>query len=303
MKSKRLPLSVIILTYNEEASIADCLLSVCGWAGEVFVVDSGSTDRTVEIVRQYTANIAEHPFENYAQQRNWAQEHLPLSFEWLFHIDADERVTPELVGELDHFFTSGMSNRVDAVLVRRRGIFLGRPMLHGGIYPVYHLRVFHHDKGRCEDRLYDQHFITDGRTHKLDGDLLCIVTTDLSDWMRRHVRWAILEAQEQLASQSHREPNQVRARLHGTPIEQRRWLRNDVYGRAPLFFRAFGYFFYRYFLRLGFIDGYEGLIFHFLQGFWYRFYVDAHIYEMRKAQYLPGRQSTDSAGPLPLSEH
>jgi glycosyltransferase involved in cell wall biosynthesis len=269
---------------------------VIDWAGEVFVVDSGSTDQTVAIAQRYTDKVVSHPFENYSQQRNWAQDNLPLANEWVFHIDADERVTPELVQSLRRFFANNELAGVDGLLISRRSVFFGRPILHGAHYPVYHLRVFRRDKCRCEDRLYDQHFVTDGNTMKLHGDLIDIMTSDLAVWTIRHARWGILEAQEQMRNQVML--TQVVARVHGTPIERRRWLRTSVYGRAPLFFRAFGYFCYRYFIRLGFLDGTEGLIFHFLHGFWYRFYIDAQLYEMRKQQKLSTEQHVVQTEPM-----
>jgi glycosyltransferase involved in cell wall biosynthesis len=278
----RLPLSAIILTFNEEANIEDCLRSVCGWAGEVFVVDSGSTDRTLDIARRYTDKIVQHPFEHYARQRNWAQEHLPLTHEWVFHIDADERAMPELVQSLRRFFADAGSRYTDGLMITRRTVFMGRAIMHGGHYPTYHLRVFRRHRGRCEDRLYDQHFIVDGATRRITGDLIDTITADLAAWLARHAHWATLEAQEHLATEEDKHRQRVAARLTGTPIERRRWLRTSLYGRAPLFLRAFGYFVLRYFLRLGFLDGVEGLIFHFLQGCWYRFYIDAKIYEAQQ---------------------
>lgn len=282
VSDKHLPISVIILTYNEEVNIEACLRSVYDWAGEVFVVDSGSTDRTLEIARRYMDKIFHHPFENYSRQRNWAQQNLPLAYEWVFHIDADERVTPELVQSLRKFFVSDAYESVDGLLVSRRTVFLGRPILHGGHYPVYHLRVFRRYKGYCEDRLYDQHFVVNGATRRISGDLTNVITSDLAVWVSCHARWGALEAQEQIRETQSTRSNRVEGRPTGTPIERRRWLRSSVYGRAPLFLRAFAYFLYRYILRLGFLDGTEGLIFHFLQGCWYRFYVDAQIWEAKR---------------------
>jgi glycosyltransferase involved in cell wall biosynthesis len=282
VNSQPLPISVIVLTYNEEANIEACLQSICEWAAEVFVVDSGSTDATLAIARRYTDKIVAHPFENYARQRNWAQDHLPIAHDWVFHIDADERATPELVESLRQFFASSEPEHIAGLLICRRSVFFGRAIMHGGHYPAYHLRVFRRDQCRCEDRLYDQHFVTSGPTRKIRGDLIDIMTSDLAVWTIRHARWGVLEAQEQLASPTASTGRQVIARAHGTPIERRRWLRTSVYGRAPLFARAFGYFFYRYIVRLGFLDGMEGFIFHFLHGCWYRFYIDAQLYEMRK---------------------
>lgn len=277
----RLPISVIVLTLNEEANLGPCLESVIAWAGELIVVDSGSTDGTLTIARRYTERIVTHPFENYAAQRNWAQTNLDLAHVWVFHLDADERVTPELAASLQHFFASGADQRFVGAMASRRTIFMGRAIRHGGHYPVYHLRLFRHDRGRCEDRLYDQHFLVDGPTTRLSGDLIDVITSDLGVWTQRHNRWATLEAQEYLTAADQTGRRIVQGQLTGNPIERRRWLRG-LYGRAPLFMRAFGYFLLRYIVRLGFLDGTEGLIFHFLQGCWYRFLVDAKIYEARQ---------------------
>jgi glycosyltransferase involved in cell wall biosynthesis len=287
-----MPISAIVLTYNEEANIEACLQSICGWVGEVFVVDSGSTDATLDIVQRYTDQIVKHPFENYARQRNWAQDNLPLAHDWVFHIDADERATPELVESLCQFFASAEPEKIDGLLMSRRSVFFGRAIMHGGHYPAYHLRVFRRNRGRCEDRLYDQHFVANGPTQQIRGDLIDIMTSDLAVWTTRHARWGVLEAQEQITPRTENSGQQVIAQAYGNPIERRRWLRTSVYARAPIFVRAFGYFFYRYVVRMGFLDGMEGLIFHFLHGCWYRFYIDAQIYEMQKQQKASAQSPT-----------
>jgi glycosyltransferase involved in cell wall biosynthesis len=281
LADKRLPVSVIVLTHDEEKNIEACLQSVISWAGEVFVVDSGSTDRTVEIAQRFTTKIVVHPFENYSRQRNWAQDNLPLAFDWVFHVDADERVAPELARSLGALFHDGDPVGVDGLLMSRRTVFLGRPILHGGHYPAYHLRLFRRTLGRCEDRLYDQHFLVQGATRQITGDLVDVITSDLTVWLIRHANWGAAEAEE-TARNGETSAGGVYARPTGTPIERRRWLKKSVYGRAPLLLRAFGYFVYRYVFRLGFLDGKEGLIFHFLQGCCFRFYVDAKIYEARQ---------------------
>lgn len=279
----KLPISIIILTLNEEQDIAQCLDSIMSWAGEIFVVDSGSTDRTVEIVRRYTDNIVNHPFINYAVQRNWSQTNLPLAYDWVFHLDAGEVVSPELAQTIQHVFSEGVPD-VDGFLINRRAIFMGRWLKHGGLYPTYHLRLYRKDKGYCEAREYDQHYKVEGKITKLDGDILDEITPSLRKWTLCHERWAGMEAQEYLKQQTTATDNaqQVQPKLFGTPIERRRWLRQKVYGNTPLFVRPFVYFFVRYFLSLGILDGIEGLIYHVLQGFWYRFYVDAKIWESRR---------------------
>lgn len=302
-------LSVLILTYNEEKNLPACLESVEGLDCEVFVVDSHSTDRTREIAKAATAQVVKHPFENYAAQRNWAQKNLPIATEWVLHLDADERLTPELVSEIRETLGVGgkatkergkeqgakvplreqVSDRgwrednlkgIDGFLLNKRTFFMGRWIRHGGHYPSYHLRLFRLDKGFCEERLYDQHFVVNGNVAKLKHDYIDILSSDLNSWTLRHLRWADLEARQLLME---RDPKAtVRPALFGNPIERKRWLRNGPYEKAPLYIRPFLYWIYRYFLRLGFLDGKEGFIFHFLQGFWFRLLVDIKLDELRR---------------------
>jgi glycosyltransferase involved in cell wall biosynthesis len=279
-------LSVIILTYNERANLPACLESLKGLDGDVFVVDSGSTDGTVEIATAAGAKVVVHPFENYAAQRNWAQQTLPIRSEWLLHLDADERLTPELVTEINQMLHEP-PQEIDGFLLRKRTYFMGRWIRHGGHYPSYHLRLFRKGQGLCEDRLYDQHFLVNGRLGRLKHDYLDVVTSDLSTWVLRHTRWAELEAREMMANPNG--GNRIQPVLFGTPIERRRWLREGLYAHSPLFARAFLYWIYRYFVRLGFLDGKEGLIFHFLQGCWYRFLIDVNLVALgRRRDAMPG---------------
>jgi glycosyltransferase involved in cell wall biosynthesis len=271
--------SVVVLTFNEEVNLPDCLASLDGLRCELFVVDSGSTDRTVEIAHRRQATVVSHAFHDYASQRNWAMDHLQFSNRWVLHLDADERLTTGLVEELNQVL--GQAPRdVDGFLLRKRTVFMGRWIRHGGHYPSYHLRLFRVDRGRCESRRYDQHFVLDGTIRRLHHDYVDIVTPGLLTWTVRHGRWAAMEASELLNPSSG--PGQVVPNVLGNPIERRRWWRSR-YARGPLFARALAYWSYRYVLRLGFLDGREGLIFHFLQGFWFRFLVDAMICEQRLA--------------------
>ena len=273
--------SVIVLAYNEEANLPDCLASLEHLDCEVLVVDSGSTDSTREIARRGGVAVFEHPFETYGAQRNWAQNNLPLAADWVLHLDSDERLTPELVAEINGILLNPPPD-VDGFLFRKRTFFMGRWIRHGGHYPSFHLRLFRRDRGGCEERLYDQHYVVRGNVRKLRHDYLDVLTSDLSVWSARHVRWAELEAREIVEDCDFR--GRVEASPFGDPIQRRRWLREGLYWRMPLFLRAFLYWFYRYFLRLGFLDGKEGIVFHFLQGFWFRFLIDAKLFEIRKRQ-------------------
>jgi len=267
----KIPVSVLIITKDEEKNMRDCLESV-RWADEIFVIDSGSKDATLEIAKEYTPNICYHAFENFASQRNWAQKSLPIKNEWVFHLDADERATPELSEELKRIFSSSIDE--DGFMMPRRTIFRGRWIKHGGHYPVYQLRIFKKDKGLSEERLYDQNYIVNGKVSTIEADIINIINPDLKAWRQRHRRWAYLEAREVLFNKG----RVMNIGLKGSPIENRNWLRYRVYYNMPLFIRAFLYFFYRYVIRLGFLDAREGLIFHFWQGLWYRLLVDFRIY-------------------------
>lgn len=277
-------LSVIILTYNEESNLLACLDSVRSLDAEIFVIDSGSTDATVSIARDAGCEVVEHPFENYAAQRNWAFDNIPIRTLWTLCLDADERLTPELAAEIKETLAAPKAAH-DAYMLCKRTIFMGRWIKHGGQYPSYHLRLFRTGHGRCEDRLYDQHFIADGRIGKLKNDYFDIVTSNLSTFTLRHNRWAELEAREILAALSNaaRPRSIVKARFRGTAIERKRFLRTRIYQRFPLFVRPFLFWVYGYVIRLGFLDGIQGLIFHTLQRFWFRFLIDAKIWEIEQA--------------------
>lgn len=270
--------SVIVLTHNEEANLPACLDSLRGLPCTLFVVDSGSSDRTLRIAEQYSATIRHHEFENYAAQRNWALDNLQIQTPWVLNLDADERLTRELVAEMKRVLDRPPVGVV-GFLLKRRTVFMGRWIRHGGHYPSFHLRLFRTGAGRCEARRYDQHFLADGKVARLRHDYVDVVASSLLSWTMRHARWAGMEANELAHPQG--DAGQVMPKMMGSPIEQRRWWRN-VYGRGPLFARALGYWLYRYFIRLGFLDGKEGLVFHFLQGLWFRFLVDAMIYERRR---------------------
>lgn len=288
-----LPISIIILTYNEEKNIRACLDSVIGFTDEIFVVDSGSTDQTLSILKEYPVKVVHHDFENYSRQRNWAFENLPLSHEWILNMDADHRLTPEFKTDVNTLFMQGITFDVNGILSSRKTIFMGKWIKYGGHYPTYHAVLFRKGKGSCEDKLYDQHFKVEGKMLKLKGDIIDLITESLSTFTVRHDHWSNLEAWQQYKLQANPlEGATIKGSLHGSnPIAQRRYLKN-IYESFPLFIRPFLYFFIRYFLRLGFLDGKRGLIFHFLQCFWFRFLIDAKIYELRKGE--SGRLKVES---------
>lgn len=284
--TSRVDCSVVVLTFNEEANLRQLLESLDGWASAIFVVDSGSTDRTVEIARQFTDAIVVHEFTNQAEQFNWALDNLPITTEWVMRLDADEFLLPELKDEIAGLLPD-LPLAVSGLLVRRRVYFGGRWIRHGGMYPVWTLRLVRRGKGRSEQIEMDEHLVVlEGRTLRLRQDFVHADHKNLAAWTMKHEGYAKREAlaSEQLAALPAGDARH--GRLGDEQRGRRRWLKTKVYGRSPLFLRAFLYFTYRYLLRLGFLDGREGLVYHFLQGLWYRFYVDAKLWEATRAQRL-----------------
>lgn len=276
------PVSVILLTYNEELHIERCLKS-CEFASEVILVDSYSTDCTLEIAKRFNAKIYQHSWENYAKQFNWALETLPLSQPWIMRLDADEIVTPELSDELGRILLA-LPADVTGLYVKRRVYFLGRWIRHGGYYPTWLLRIWRSGKAKIEERWMDEHVVLfEGRALKLKNDIEEKNRKSLSWWLDKHKGYALREVKDLLnISKGNQSEGNIKPALLGSQEVQKRWVKEKLYIRMPSFLRAFAYFLYRYFMRLGFLDGKEGLIFHFLQGCWYRFYVDALIYEERR---------------------
>lgn len=272
MKAK---LTVIILTFNEEKNISGCLDSLKDLDVNIFVVDSFSTDNTLNILKDRNIKYVQHPFEHYSAQRNWAQKNNPFSTEWILNLDAGERLTTEMANWLRESFTP--NEEIDGYMFSRRTEFMGKWIKYGGHYPNYHLRLFRVSKGRCEDKVYDQHFVVDGKTETLPAgiDIIDTVMDNLKDFSISHAKWAVFEAIEVIKAEM--QTGEVDAKLTGNPIERRRWFKNNIFQKTPLFVRSLLYFLYRYFLKLGFLDGKKGLIFHFLQGFWFRFLVDSNI--------------------------
>lgn len=276
-----LPISAIILTYNEESNLAPCLSSLAGWVGELFIVDSGSTDATLAIAARFGAQVVTHPFQTHAQQWTWALENLPLQYEWILGLDADQRVTPELAAELaDRFSTHPeLLNGISGLFIKRRQIFRGHWIKHGGYYPKYLLKLFRRT-AICldENDLLDHHFYVNGATLNLEHDLIedNRKESDISFWIGKHNHYAALHAREELRRRQNPTAWQLRAHLFGNPDERTAWLKRRWY-TMPLYVRPFFYWVYRYFFLLGFLDGKQGFIFHFLQGFWYRLLVDIHL--------------------------
>ena len=282
--SGRAPLSVIVITYNAGLDIVPCLESVPSWAGEIFIVDSFSTDDTVELARRCTANVVQHQFEGFAAQRNWALENLPLGYEWVLFIDQDERVTPELAEEIRQVIAG--DSTIAGFYIKRRCVFMGRWLKHGGHYPNAVLRLFRRSLGRVVEVGVREYVVVNGEMDWLRHDMIHESVKSLGEWTAKHNRYADLEAAEMLSKAGWQNllatANKERRPEGGTRL----WLRHQVWDRLPILGRPLVLFTYRYVFRLGFLDGIPGLIYCFLHDLWYPFLIDAKYLERRRVTHV-----------------
>ncbi len=288
----RTDLTVLILTGNEEKNIAKCLRSLAPLAAKVAIVDSMSTDRTVEVAAALGATVRRRPWTTYADQFNWGLDNMGIDTGWTMRMDADEEVTPELARAIVAFLADPPAD-VAGVYVRRRVYFMGRWIRHGGYYPTWLLRVFRTGRGRCETLFMDEHMVVEGgRTVSLQADIIDRNNKDLTFWVDKHNGYASREVKDILNKEDAwragtPDDGVLRASVTGRQDATKRWLKDRLYLRAPLFVRPLLYFVWRYVFLLGFLDGTRGLVFHVLQAFWYRFLVDAKLYEHRLRQRDP----------------
>lgn len=278
-----LDLSVIILTYNEEIHIRRCLENVKPIAKKIFVVGSLSTDKTKEIALSLGAEVVEHAWPgNQAEQFNWALDNLPISTQWVLRLDADEYLLPELVEELQEKLPT-LPEDVTGIIFNRRHIFMGKWMKRG-IYPVKLLRAFRYGKGMCEQRLMDEHIqLTEGRAVEFEHDFCDHNLNNLSWFCHKHVNYAIREAVDLLDMELDLTgAAETDSEKEISPQALAKRMKKHQYAKQPLFWRAFAYFCYRYFLKGACLDGKVGFIWTFLQGWWYRTLVDAKVFEIKR---------------------
>jgi glycosyltransferase involved in cell wall biosynthesis len=285
-----LPVSVIVPVRNEARNLPGCLESL-RHAGEVYVVDSQSTDATVEIARSFGAHVVQFHYKGgWPKKRQWAMESLPLAHEWIFLVDADEALTPELVQEIRNAIQDPRFNGYHIAL---RMHFLGRELRHSGA-SFEKLSLFRRGQGRFECRLKDQdesmadmevheHVVVEGKTARLQHPLLHRNVESLSHYIRKHDEYSNWEARVWLEGEANAQD--LEPSLFGSQAQRRRWLRKKFFAipGSPLLF-----FFYKYIFRLGFLDGVPGLIYCSMQGIQF-FHVKAKIYELKTQQSRRGR--------------
>lgn len=286
-----LDVTTIILTYNEELHIRRCLENVCPFSKKVYVIDSPSTDHTADICREFeNVEVVVHKYSgNQAAQFNWALDNVVIDTEWILRVDADEYLLPELVEELEQKLPE-LPSDVTGIELKRRHIFMGKWMKHG-IYPVIMMRMCRTGYGRYADRLMDEHMVlNNGRCIMLNNDFCDHSLINISDYCRKHLDYAqreaavVLDEMYGLSSDNIvKGMSDLRADESLGKQAEEKHKSKSKYNQLPLFWRSFAYFLFRYFIKGGFMDGKEGFIFAFIQGWWFRTMVDVKLLEARKA--------------------
>lgn len=281
---RKVTLAAVVLTKNESKHIERCLRSLISVVDDIVVVDCYSTDNTVEMAKTLGARVIQHPWKNYATQLNFGIYECGISADWIWRIDADEYLEGN-IGEKVKEVIQSVPDEVNGIYVRKRIDFMGRPLLHGGWYPSYHLKVFRRGHGDCENRWMDEHIrLFDGKAITIeDGNQVDANLNSLTWWTEKHNGYATREMVDMLMMEYglDAKAEEVVPNFWGTEEQRKRWLKLK-YIKSPLFIRPFLNFFLRYVLKMGFLDGKEGFIWHILQGFWYRMLVDAKIFELKK---------------------
>ena len=271
-------ITAIILTKNEEANIVDCIRSISGIVKKIVVVDSYSNDKTVELARREGAEVYQHALENYAKQYNYAVEKAMVRTVWTLRIDADERLTEESAVELDRLCEANMLSNVSGIVLRFKKNFLGKNLYHGGVYPWRKMNCYKTKAGEIEDRFMDEHIILSfGTTIEMKSDSLHYDFKTLEYFISKHNWYSTRETVDYF------EQIEKKNNLKKTTLKT--YLKMNVYYKLPMGLRSHIYYLYRYYLRLGFLDGKEGKIYAFLQAYWYRYLVDAKIYECQKSGF------------------
>ncbi|SFE84099.1 Glycosyltransferase involved in cell wall bisynthesis [Paenibacillus catalpae] len=285
-------LTVVIITKNEESNLRKCIESFRGIAKRFVIVDSYSTDGTEHLCRVLDAELQligskldfyQNEFVDHATQLNWGFANTNINTEWSMRIDADEELMEDLADEINNKLMD-LARDVNGVVLRRRVYFMGRWIKHGGRYPELLLRIFRTGKAACEQKIMDEHMVLlEGKSIEFKYDLIDNNTKDLEWWTNKHNWYSnreVLDYQKTNATTLLNDSAQ-QGKLT-KQAKMKRVVKNKGYYGMPKFFRAHLYFIYRYYIKLGFLDGPEGRIFHFLQAYWYRFLVDAKMFECEK---------------------
>lgn len=280
--------SFVILTYNEEIHLPRLLASIEELEAPIYILDSGSTDRTIEIANEVKAEVKTNTFENHPKQWDFALKTFNITTPWTIGLDADQIVTPELLFLLKAFKSEDYSH-VNGIYFNRKNYFKGTWIKYGGFYPKYLLKMFRTNVGYSDlNENMDHRFIVTGQTsiwkngHIIEENLK---ENEISFWITKHNKYSDLTAQEEVERLNKLRDQTNQAKFWGNPDERVAYLKK-IWWKLPLGLRPFLYFTYRIIFKLGILDGSNGILFHFLQGFWFRLIVDVKMKEILKSKII-----------------
>jgi glycosyltransferase involved in cell wall biosynthesis len=281
-----IPLSVLVVTRNEEKNVERCLLSVHGFVDQIFVLDSESGDRTRDIACRYADSVVELPYDHsriIPWIFQWGLDHLPIRNEWVLILEADQALPAALRDEIARLLARPKIVE-DGFYIRRRQIFRGRPIRFGGYGGKHLLKLFRRHHGHLDPIEQDTRVYLQGEAGRLREPLeeWNRKEDEIQFYLQKHLRYAEAFAHEELLRRGGQAQWKTPPRLFGTPDERVLWLKEHYY-RLPLYVRPLLYFVYRYFFLLGILDGKQGFTFHFLQAFWFRLVVDIRLEELLAA--------------------
>ncbi|WP_245247701.1 glycosyltransferase family 2 protein [Tianweitania sediminis] len=275
-------ITAVILTFNEALHIGRCVSRIAPLVQRVLVVDSFSTDDTVSIAQAHGAEVVQRPWVTYADQFQWALDQMDIETDWILRLDADEYLEDALVEEIRSVLP-GQPAAVTGLRLKRKVIFRGRWIRFGGLYPTILMRLWRPGTGRIEQRWMDEHMVlTQGHAVTLDHDMVDENLNDISWWTDKHNGYATRQMLDFLQLEHDLRPGDATLETQRDQAGWKRVIKNRVFGRMPLYLRGTVYFLFRFFLLLGFLDGRQGFLFHFLQGWWNWMLVDAKIDEARR---------------------
>lgn len=287
--------TAVILTFNETLHIARCIERARAVAQRIVVIDSLSTDGTQEIARAHGAEVYERPFTYHADQLRWGLREAKINDGWVLWLGCDEYLQPALVDEIRSRLPT-MPEDVSSVEFKLRLVFKGRFIRWGGYYETMLVRLWKVGAAGVENKLMDERItVWSGRTIRMTrGDLVDENLNGIAHWTDKHngysTKHMVQFVRREYGITSGNEAEQGRLTDQGA---RKRYLRDGVYAGTPLYIRAVAYFLYRYVLRLGFLDGKEGFVWHTLQGFWHMLLIDVKIAEARRVIARDGLDAFD----------
>lgn len=276
--------SFIILTYNEETHLPRLLKSIEKLQAKIYILDSGSTDRTLQIATQYGAELKTHTFENHPKQWHFALNNFDIQTPWTIGLDADQAVSSQLFELLANFKDSDVKD-INGIYFNRKNYFQGTWIKHGGYFPFYLLKMFRTGIGYSDlNENMDHRFIVPGKTMIWKNGFLIeenLKENDTNFWIEKHKRYSDRVAEEEYERLMGLRIQTLKPRLFGNPDERTAWLKR-LWWKLPLGIRPYLYFSYRMFFKLGIFDGKKGRHFHYLHSFWFRRLIDKKIQRLIK---------------------